>query len=136
MQDWEIVNGLVKVWRQIGDVERLEDLLVAGKGGTMFGFLNLPPMTREAAQSLIEQAGSDFNQDWAIVRHRKGLHDRIQGAMNEIRLAKNEISELSNWGDAEYEGGHADLTSFLDEAARQLRAAQAIKPSDKDGELK
>lgn len=136
MQDWEIVSGLAKVWPQIKEKDRLEKLLTEGKGGTMFGFLNLAPMMPEKAERLMEQAEAEFTQGKLIVRHRRWLHSRIEDALDEIRRAKNEISELDQWGDVEYEGGHADLTSFLDEAARQLRAAQAIKPSDKDGELK
>lgn len=134
------------VWRtsaamdKVGDdrLEELEKMLSAGTAGEIDPELaRLGPLGDEAAAELIDAARPEHEQGKAILRLRKELHQRIDDAMSEIREAQRTMRLLwSDWGDIEYEDGHADTDRCLDEALRQLRLAQAIKPSDKDGELK
>lgn len=134
------------VWRtsaamdKVGDdrLEELEKMLSAGTAGEVICELAaLGPLGDEAAAELIEAARPEYEQGKAIPRLRKELHEHIDDAMAEIRAAQRMMRLLwSDWGDIEYEDGHADTDHCLDEALRQLRLAQAIKPSDKDGELK
>lgn len=134
------------VWRtsvamdKVGDnrLEELEKMLSAGTAGEIDPELGtLGPLGDEAAAELIDTARPEYEQGKAIPRLRKELHQRIDDAMSEIRQAQRTMRQLwSDWGDIEYEGGHADTEHCLEEALRQLRLAQAVKPSDKDGELK
>lgn len=134
------------VWRtsaamdKVGDdrLEELEKMLSAGTAGEIDPELAaLGPLGDEAAAELIDAARPEYEQGKAIPRLRKELHERIDDAMTEIRAAQRTMRLLwADWGDIEYEDGHADTDHCLDEALRQLRLAQAIKPSDKDGELK
>lgn len=112
---------------------RLERLLVEGKGGTMYGFLNLFPMSPEEAQELMTVAIREMEHDENVTAHRKKLHECIDDAQRRIQWALKEIGILGELGDVEYDGGHADLEAFLADAARALRAAQKIKPTDRDG---
>jgi hypothetical protein len=133
------------VWRtsaameKVGDdrLEELEKMLSAGTAGEVDPELAaLGPLGDEAAAELIEKARPEYEQGKAIVRLRKELHEHIDQAQRVIRDAFGSIRDLSGWGDVEYEGGHRDTEDCLNEALRQLRLAQAVKPSDKDGELK
>lgn len=136
MQDWELVSHLVGLWPRIPDTDKLEKLLVEGKAGTVFGVLNLPPMTEDQAFKMMSEASAEFELNAAIVKARKALHRNIEDAMTSIRRAEGAVRELSSLGDVEFEGGHADTEQHLSDAGRALRAAQAVKPSDSAGELR
>ncbi len=112
----------------------LEKLLAEGKGGTMYGALNLPPLGDESAQEIMEAAASEVRHWWTIQNHRKNLHESIADALKRIGMAQREIKQLGELGDVEYDGGSADLEAFLADAARLLRAGQALKPTDAKGE--
>lgn len=114
---------------------RLEALLVKGETGTMYGFLNMTPMTEGEARELIDAASDEMHHHQNITNHRKKLHEFIDGAQVHIQRAVREIGILDELGDVEYEGGSPDLDAFLNDAARLLRAGQKVKPTDKDGNV-
>jgi hypothetical protein len=136
MQDWELINHLVGLWPRIEDQDKLEKLLTEGRAGTMFGVLNLVSMDPEKARSVMDQARGEFEHIEATVKGRKDLDRNIEEAMSAVLLAQYCLKQLSRLGDVEYEGGHADTERHLEDAGRALRAAQAVKPSDKNGELR
>jgi hypothetical protein len=113
--------------------ERLDKLLAEGKAGTMYGCLNLAPLGEEGAQKLMDAASDEMHHSKNIVTHRQWLHRRIEDALSEIQRAEREIRTLGELGDVEYEGGSADAEKLLDLATLNLRAALAVKPTDKDG---
>lgn len=113
--------------------QRLEELLAEGKAGTMYGLLNLAPLGKEGVRELMDAASDLMHHDRNIRQHRLELHDLIQNALSGIHLAERKIKVLDELGDVEYEGGSADLEAFLADAARCLRAAQALKPTDREG---
>lgn len=115
---------------------RLERLLTEGNGGTMFGCLNFAPIGEEMARDAVTAAIEEMEHDREIIRHREGLHKAIEVAQMEVKRAISEIKRLDDLCDAEYEGGSSDLEAFLGDASRALRAAQALKPTGKDGEPK
>lgn len=112
---------------------RLEQALAKGEAGTMYGCLNLAPLGEEAARELMDAASDEMRYNRNIVRQRRELHDLIQNGLSSIHLAEQMIRRLDGLGDVEYENGSADLEAFLADAARALRAAQALKPTGKDG---
>lgn len=112
---------------------RLERLLAKGEGGTMYGILNVPPMTPVEAQELMTAAIAEMEHDQNITAHRKKLHEYIGNAQTLVVMALGSIEALGELGDPEYMGGVADLEAFLHDAGRALRTAQKIKPTDKDG---
>lgn len=111
----------------------LEKLLTEGKGGTMFGCLNFAPVSKEDARDVMTAAIEEVEHDRRIVLHRRDLHGLIAQAQTQIQRAINQAKILGDLGDVEYMDGNADLEAFLADAARSLRAAQALKPTDKDG---
>lgn len=113
----------------------LEKLLTEGKGGTMFACLNFEPISEEAARDAVTAAIEEAEHYERITQHRKILHECIEDAQKRIAMAGRELRTLGELYDVEYEGGSADLEAFLADAGRALRAAQALKPTDKDGEV-
>lgn len=135
----EAVSRTSAAMYEVGEdrLEELEKMLAAGTAGEVDPELaRLGPLGAEKAAELIEAARPEYEQSLAIVRHRKELHQHIDQAQRVIKDAFRSIRELGGWGDVEYEGGHRDTEDCLNEALRQLRLAQAVKPSDKDGDLK
>lgn len=111
----------------------LEKLIAEGKAGTMYGCLNFGGIGEDAAREVMTAAIEEIEHDRQIVRHRKELHKFIEQAQAQVQRAFQEIKNLDELYDVEYEGGSSDLEKFLEDAARALRAAQALKPTDKDG---
>lgn len=116
------------------DEEKLERLLAKGEAGTMFATLNFAPLGDDAARDAMQAALDELALSSNIQRTRRTLHECIADALKRIQMAEREIKRLDEMGDVEYEGGSADLEAFLASAARDLRAAQALKPTDAKGE--
>ncbi|MFE0472368.1 hypothetical protein ACFW2V_12175 [Streptomyces sp. NPDC058947] len=133
--EMNLIDDVADVMRRIGEDrwEELERHLVQGSAGTLDHRLDRGPMAGEAAIELVEEARSEIERERNITRTRRNLHQRIADAQAVVQGALREIKTLADLGDVEYEGGDADTEHCLGEALRQLRLAQAIKPSDKDG---
>ena len=67
-----------------------------------------------------------------ITQLRKDLHRFISEAHSSVQQALRTMKTLDNLFDVEYEGT-GDAKLFLTDAARMLRAAQVIKPTDAEG---
>lgn len=72
---------------------------------------------------------SERDQECVVLRRR--LHETIESAQGDIHCARDLLVRLDELGDVDYSGGHADVEHFLDAADRNLRAAQALKPSNR-----
>jgi len=132
----EVMGSLASILDRLDSAQwsRLETLLAEGKAGTMYGCLNLVPLGAEGARELMDAASDEVAHWRSIKRERQALHEQIAGAQRYIQVALAQIKNLDKLGDVEYMDGHADLEAFLGDAGRLLRAAQKIKPTDKDGE--
>lgn len=134
------------VWRTTAAMDkvgydRLDDLekrLADGTAGEIDPKLaELEALGAEGAAELIEAARPQYEQGRAIVRIRKELHEHIDNATRDIARAQAAMRQLwSDWGDIEFEDGHAATDRCLTEALHQLQCAQAVKPSDADGDIK
>lgn len=132
-----VADQLAGLMEQVGSDRwaELENRLVAGTIHELDPKLTLPGVDKDTAVEVFEDARTIYEQNQGITRLRKELHQRLEDAQRQIILAGKAIRDLwSVWGDVEYEGGDADVERFLNEAARNLRAAQALKPTNKDGE--
>jgi hypothetical protein len=116
------------------DGEKLERLLAKGEAGTMFATLNIAPLGDDAARDAMQAALDELALSSNIQRTRQNLHQCIADALKRIQMAERDIKKLDEMGDAEYENGSADLEAFLADAARSLRAAQVLKPTNGQGE--
>lgn len=130
---YRTADAMVKVGHD--GLEELEKRLANGTAGFVVEELGmLGALGEKAAAELIEAARPDFEQIVNITRLRKELHQRIDDAQKEIQEAQRVIRDLwRDWGDVEYMEGDDDTEHCLNEARRQLRLAQAIKPTDENG---
>jgi hypothetical protein len=130
-----LIQDVAQVMHQVGQErwEELEQHLAVGSAGALDHRLDGEPLGGERASELIGEALGEVERDRNITRTRQNLHLHIQKAQGVIHDTLRDVQTLSDIGDIEYEGGHADTEHCLNEALRQLRLAQAIKPSDKDG---
>ena len=133
--DWGLSLAVCNVMEEIGEKRfiELEKALADGTAGNFSKDLDLPAMGPERALEVFEAARLEYEHDMHIINGRKLLHKHIENAQNEISLAQGVIRELDRIGDAEYENGSRDLEKFLEDAARMLRAANAVKATDKNG---
>jgi len=130
---YHTADAMVKVGHD--GLKELEKRLANGTAGFVVEELGvLGALGEKAAAELIEAARPDFEQIVNITRLRKELHQRIDDAQKEIQEAQRVIRDLwRDWGDVEYMEGDDDTEHCLNEARRQLRLAQAIKPTDENG---
>lgn len=131
----QLIDDVAQAMKAIGEGrwEELEKHLAGGTAGTLDPQLAMEPLGAERAVELIEEGRSEIGRERNITRIRQNLHLHIGKAQEVIRDALRDVRTLSDIGDVEYEGGDADTEQCLNEALRQLRLAQAIKPTDKDG---
>lgn len=96
--------------------------------------LRLAKLDGDALASVMTEAEEEWQHGQSILTGRKELHVCIQEALHAVQMVKRQLKNLDELGDVEYMGGNADVEHFLEEAARALRAAQALKPTDEKGE--
>lgn len=133
----EVADRLADLMEKVGSDRwgELEQRLVAGTLRELDPDLNLSKMDKDTAVEVFETARSYYETGQAVIRTRKELHRHLDDAQRSIALARKAMKDLWEvWGDAEYEGGDRDVEKFLDESLRNLRAAQALKPTGKDGD--
>lgn len=122
-----------RIERQYWDIE-IEDRLLNGRIADLDPELkSIGKLTKDEARAVMVEALEEWEHGERIISHRRNLHESIVDAGNRIAWAFKELTTLAELGDVEYDGGHADLEAFLNDAARALRAAQKIKPTDKNG---
>lgn len=111
-----------------GAQTEVADLLAAQLGGT--------PEAIERATDLVWRALGAIENENAIVQERANLAQHIADALASIRAADASLTNLcGDLYDVEYaEGGQRvlDLRTFLDDAARLVRAAAAFNPCPPD----
>lgn len=130
---WRVAALMDKIDREHWDVE-IEDRLLNGHIADLDPELRaMGKVSKDEAAAIMTEAEEEWEHGERIILHRRRLHESIADAGNRITWALKEIEALSEMGDAEYMDGHADLEAFLNDAARALRAAQKIKPTDKNG---
>lgn len=130
---WRFAALMHQIDREHWDVE-IEDRLLNGRIADLDPELKgVGKVSKDEAAAIMTAAEEEWEHGERIVLHRKRLHESIADAGSRILWALKEIETLSGLGDAEYMDGSADLEAFLNDAARALRAAQKIKPTDKNG---
>lgn len=130
---WRVAALMDRIEQQYWDIE-IEDRLLNGRIADLDPELkSVGKLTKDEASAVMVAAEEEWEHGERIMTHRKRLHESIADAGSRIVWALKEIETLSELGDAEYMDGSADLEAFLNDAARALRAAQKIKPTDKDG---
>jgi hypothetical protein len=97
--------------------------------------LRLRKLDGDALASVMTEAEEEWQYGQNIILQRKALHTQIDEAHSQVRMALAQLRNLDELGDVEYMGGCADVEHYLHEAGRALRSAQALKPSNKDGEV-
>lgn len=141
LSSWERAEAIERLAEllektETGRWEELEHRLEAGTLGELDRRLKLPPLDGEEGVLLFEAAREQAERGMLVVRHRRLLHQQIEATQAAIARALQTVETLDEaLGDPEYQGGHADTEHYLNEAARSLRAAQRVKPTDKDGRL-
>ena len=96
--------------------------------------LRLGRIDGDALASVMTEAEEEWQHGQNILIGRKELHVCIQEALHAVQVVRRQLKNLDEMGDVEYMGGNVDVEHFLEEAARALRAAQALKPTDAKGE--
>ncbi len=134
----EVADRLALLMEKVGSDrwDELTDRLMAGTIRDLDPKLNLSKMNKATAIKVFEAGRDAYNHDEEIIRFRRILHEEIRKAGSAIVRAERAMGDLDGMGDVEYEGGCDDVAKFLKDALRMLRAAQAIKPSDADGETR
>ena len=124
------------------DVRRWEEvhtaLKVGGKGhafGPEIDFGN-PPEIPELARGLFLEASQIAETDRFLRQAARSLHGNINEALMHVKKAQRNIQELKDLGGVELLEGNGDVEQFLKDAARALRATQALKHTDETGDLK
>lgn len=131
-----LIDRLATLLERVGEDRwaELEERLTAGTLGVVDPELrDLTPLDGAESVEVFESARAEAERQRYITRQRQNLHRQIEAAQGEIRRALDTMRTLDDLGDVEYEGGDADTEHHLNEALRSLRAAQAVKPSDADG---
>lgn len=129
----ELADRIASLMSQGIDTLELENRLTLGTLHELDSELRLLQLTKEEAQSVIDAAGGLYEHEQNITVRRKELHQSVHEAEAQTLRALRLMKNLDELGDVEYEGGVGDVEHFLQEASRSLRAAQALKPTDKHG---
>ncbi|MGY1548286.1 hypothetical protein [Streptomyces sp. MN6] len=146
------------VFWDVGDLHRLPDSVygLAGSDGHpgeegLYHLLKRLPQRRfdiaarleqqygrDRAEALMEEAELDLERDEEIRTQRVELHEKLTDALHDVYAATSALSKLQSSGvyDVEYADTitAADVEAFLGDARRMLCAAQALLPTDADGE--
>jgi hypothetical protein len=135
MFQMDVISSVAEVMKKVGEERwgELEKRLAEGTGATLDPELGMKPLGADQAAELVGEACTEIERERNITQTRQNLHLHIDKAQQVIHEALWDVQFLSGLGDVEYEGGDADTEHCLNEALRQLRLAQAIKPTDKDG---
>lgn len=97
--------------------------------------LVLMRLTRSEADMVLLAAQEELETRRLITRQRKELHQQIELAESNIVNAFMALKNLSEL-DPEYLDGDVDVEHFLNKASRSLRAAKALKPTGRNGEVR
>lgn len=129
----EVADRVADLMLRGVDTLELENRLALGTLNELDSELRLLQLNKEEVRSVISAAKALHEHILNITAKRIELHQCIEWAEGEALRALRLMKDLDELGDVEYEGGRADVEHFLKDAARSLRAAQALKPTDKNG---
>lgn len=97
--------------------------------------LVLMRLTSSEADMVLLAVQEELESRNLVTRQRKELHQQIELAEKAVLDALTALRNLSEL-DVEYLDGHDDTEHFLKKASRTLRAAKAIKPTGRDGQVR
>ena len=112
------------------------------KGGTGYAFGpdldfgEAPEGGDSEAEYIFNEATEIAGTNRLMRQAARSLHGNLDEALRRIKSAQRNIQELCDLGDIEFLEGNGDVEQFLKDAARALRAAQEMKPTDETGEMK